>query len=301
MDRLAQSDVRDALRAAEMAQDTELLAGVEAVTVRVIDPARIDAAVAALDGVAYPADGYETGLVVRRLDDGVLELGFSEMGLREIRERAVSITVDIMQRRLDELGVADAAVFRNQPDQVVVQLPGDTPLAGLVEAIAKPGQLGFHTVVASAGSGAPGPGEIELTHIDGSAWIVESQPVLTGADVIDAALGFHPSHGVPVVNFRFDARGAAIFGDYTAANVGELFAIVVDGEIVSVPMINGPIPGGAGFVEGAFTVEEAEALALSLRTGAAPARLDLIAESRFDIPACPKLYRLIGACPEEQD
>ncbi|MEM0944485.1 MAG: protein translocase subunit SecD, partial [Pseudomonadota bacterium] len=91
-----------------------------------------------------------------------------------------------------------------------------------------------------------------------------------------SSLGFHHQNGLPVVNFRFDTQGGRIFGQYTAANAGQLFAILLDNEVISAPRINDPILGGSGFIEGQFTVESATNLAILLRSGALPASIEVL-------------------------
>jgi preprotein translocase subunit SecD len=108
-------------------------------------------------------------------------------------------------------------------------------------------------------------------------YILESLPVVSGEDLVDAQPAFD-QNGRPAVNFRFNPTGARKFGDYTAANIGRPFAIVLDGEVISAPVIQSHIPGGSGIITGNFTVEESTQLAVLLRAGALPAELVFLEE-----------------------
>ncbi len=107
---------------------------------------------------------------------------------------------------------------------------------------------------------------------------VEKQVMVQGEDLTDAQPGFNSRTGEPVVNFRFNIRGGQRFGEVTSANVGRLFAIVLDGKVISAPRILGPITGGSGQISGHFTVESANNLAILLRAGALPAKLTIVEE-----------------------
>jgi preprotein translocase subunit SecD len=105
---------------------------------------------------------------------------------------------------------------------------------------------------------------------------VQRRPLVTGENLVDSQPSFQ--NGDPVVNFRFNAVGARKFGRATAENVGTRFAIVLDNEVISAPVIREPIPGGSGVISGTFTVESARDLALLLRSGALPAALKVVEE-----------------------
>ncbi|MEC7963771.1 MAG: protein translocase subunit SecD, partial [Pseudomonadota bacterium] len=106
---------------------------------------------------------------------------------------------------------------------------------------------------------------------------LEQVPVVTGEELVDAQPAFD-QNGRPAVNFRFNTTGARKFGDYTAENIGNPFAIVLDGEVISAPVIQSHIPGGSGIITGNFTVEESTNLAVLLRAGALPAGLEFLEE-----------------------
>ena len=102
--------------------------------------------------------------------------------------------------------------------------------------------------------------------------------LVSGGDLVDAQPGFDQRNGQPIVNFRFNSSGARKFAEVTKANVGKPFAIVLDNKVISAPVINEPIPGGAGQISGNFTVQSANDLAILLRAGALPAPLTVVEE-----------------------
>jgi preprotein translocase subunit SecD len=108
-------------------------------------------------------------------------------------------------------------------------------------------------------------------------YIIEQTPVVSGEDLVDAQPAFD-QNGRPAVNFRFNPSGARKFGDYTAQNIGQPFAIVLDDEVISAPVIQSAIPGGSGIITGNFSVEESTDLAVLLRAGALPAELTFLEE-----------------------
>jgi len=108
-------------------------------------------------------------------------------------------------------------------------------------------------------------------------YLLESGAVVTGEELVDAQPSFD-QNGRPAVNFRFNPSGARKFGDYTAENIGNPFAIVLDNEVISAPTIQSHIPGGSGIITGNFTIEESTELAILLRAGALPAGLSFLEE-----------------------
>lgn len=125
----------------------------------------------------------------------------------------------------------------------------------------------------------PRPRNKILPSIDqeGTYYIVEETPVVTGEELVDAQPSFD-QNGQPAVSFRFDTTGARKFGDHTADHIGQQFAIVLDEEVISAPVIQSHIPGGSGIITGQFTVEESTQLAVLLRAGALPAKMNFLEE-----------------------
>lgn len=196
-------------------------------------------------------------------------------------ERTLQQSLEIVRRRIDEVGTREPTIQRQGTDRILIQVPGIGSAAELKEIIGTTAQLTFNPVVSrvSDAGASPGIGNRLLPSLDESGvyYIVESAPVVTGEELVDAQPAFD-QNGQPAVNFRFNTSGARKFGDYTAENIGSPFAIVLDDEVVSAPTIQSHIPGGSGIITGRFTVEESTNLAVLLRAGALPAELVFLEE-----------------------
>ena len=170
---------------------------------------------------------------------------------------------------------------RQGSDRILIQVPGLGSAQELKDIIGTTAQLTFQPVISRTtdGSTDAGIGEEVLPSLDESGvfYVLEENPVVTGEELTDAQPSFD-QNGRPAVNFRFNPSGARKFGDYTAENIGNPFAIVLDDEVISAPVIQSHIPGGSGIITGNFTVEESTNLAVLLRAGALPAGLDFLEE-----------------------
>jgi len=173
-------------------------------------------------------------------------------------------------------------------ERILLQVPGAKDVGEIKERIRKTAKLGFHEVVRvdpvimdlCVNENRCPLASVAYPQKDGGGYLmVKDREIVTGADLKSASEGLHPTNSYPIVNFRYNARGAKKFCDFTATHVGEPFAVVLDGEIITAPNINTAICGGSGFIEGSFTMESARELSLLLNAGALPAKLD-IAEER---------------------
>ncbi|MFA3917778.1 protein translocase subunit SecD [Ruegeria hyattellae] len=196
-------------------------------------------------------------------------------------DRTVRQALEIIRRRIDEVGTREPTIQRQGPKRILIQVPGIGSASELKEIIGTTAQLTFNPVVSrsSDAEARVGPGEKLVPSLDetGTFYIIESAPVVTGEELVDAQPAFD-QNGRPAVNFRFNTTGARKFGDYTRDNVGAPFAIVLDDEVISAPVIQSHIPGGSGIITGNFTVEESTNLAVLLRAGALPAGLEFLEE-----------------------
>ncbi len=196
-------------------------------------------------------------------------------------DRTMQQSLEIIRRRVDEVGTREPTIQRQGTNRILIQVPGIGSATELKDLIGTTAQLTFHPVVGrtSDGNTIAKPGTIILPSIDEKDvyYILEDVPVVTGEDLVDARPDFD-QNGRPAVHFRFNPTGARKFGDYTGANVGQLFAIVLDNEVISAPRINQHIPGGSGIITGNFTVETSTNLAVLLRAGALPAKMDFLEE-----------------------
>lgn len=206
---------------------------------------------------------------------------FSEAEKESINERTMAQTLEIVRRRIDEAGTREPTIQRQGEDRVLIQVPGIGSAEELKELIGTTAQLYFQPVVGRAESRdePAGVGNEILPAADeaGVFYILERAPVVTGEELVDAQPAFDQNN-LPAVNFRFNVSGARKFGDYTLENVGSPFAIVLDSEVISAPVINGHIPGGSGIITGNFSIQESTDLAVLLRAGALPAELTFLEE-----------------------
>ena len=251
--------------------------------VEIINPDDHERAVEVLSGLAQPiTSGFALGgglgqvdLIVTPQAEGI-RIELSEAGRAAITDRTIAQSLEIMRRRIDETGTREPTIQRQGDTRILIQVPGLGSSEELLEIIGKTAKLTFHPVEGvGAESSRRGPGQVVMQDSDGVSYLLDEAPILTGENLVDAQLGFDPDSGLPVVNFRFDTTGARIFGEYTAANVGRLFATVLDGEVITAPRIQTAILGGAGFIEGDFTVESATNLSILLRSGALPASIEV--------------------------
>jgi preprotein translocase subunit SecD len=202
---------------------------------------------------------------------------------RATDDRTIRQSLEIVRRRVDEVGTREPTIQRQGEDRVLIQVPGIGSAAELKALIGTTARLTFHPVVSQGVSETPPPGggdrDLVLPSMDEpDLWyVLEPTPVVTGEELTDAQPAFD-QNGRPAVNFRFNPAGGRKFGDYTAENIGNPFAIVLDDEVISAPVIQDHIAGGSGIITGRFTVEESTQLAVLLRAGALPAELIFLEE-----------------------
>ncbi|MEO9778365.1 MAG: protein translocase subunit SecD [Sedimentitalea sp.] len=214
-------------------------------------------------------------------DGDVLIVTLSEAEKLASDDRTVRQSLEIIRRRIDEVGTREPTIQRQGEDRILIQVPGIGSASELKEIIGTTAQLTFQPVVGrgSDANANAGVGNVIVPSLDepGAFYTLESAPVVTGEELVDAQPAFD-QNGRPAVNFRFNTSGARKFGEYTLENIGSPFAIVLDDEVISAPVIQSHIPGGSGIITGNFTVEESTNLAVLLRAGALPAGLEFLEE-----------------------
>ncbi|UWQ34449.1 protein translocase subunit SecD [Leisingera sp. M527] len=212
---------------------------------------------------------------------GTLVVRLSEAEKIASDDRTVRQSLEIVRRRIDEVGTREPTIQRQGADRILIQVPGIGSASELKAIIGTTAQLTFNPVVGrgSDADAAPGIGNKIIPSLDESGiyYTIEAAAVVTGEDLVDAQPSFD-QNGRPAVTFRFNTSGARRFGDYTAENIGSPFAIVLDDEVVSAPVIQSHIPGGSGIITGNFSIEESTNLAVLLRAGALPAGLEFLEE-----------------------
>ncbi len=252
--------------------------------VRVGDTANMAEAVAAVRELASPVVTL-TGVGQSDLDvsgaGDILTVTMSEAEQQATDDRTMQQSLEIIRRRIDAAGTREPTIQRQGADRILIQVPGVGSATEVKELIGATAKLTFHPVVGTAGSAdeSAGFGNIiyESAETPGQFYILEETPVVTGDDLVDARPDFD-QNSRPAVAFRFNPTGARRFGDYTAENIGQLFAIVLDEKVISAPQIQSHIPGGSGIITGRFTVEESTQLAILLRSGALPAEMTFLEE-----------------------
>ena len=278
-------DLRDALRPERDAVGTvrRLPTADGTLRVRISEPAGIARAVEIARGLAEPVVSL-TGVGASDIDvsgaGDVLTVALSEAERQATDERTMLQSVEIVRRRVDEVGTREPTIQRQGEDRILIQVPGIGSAQELKDLIGTTARLTFHAVTGRADGPAPPTGrELTLPSLDdpGEYYRVDATPVVSGEQLTDAQPAFD-QNGRPAVNFRFNPAGGRAFGDYTAANIGSPFAIVLDEEVISAPVIQSHIPGGSGIITGNFTVEESTNLAVLLRAGALPAELSFLEE-----------------------
>ena len=213
---------------------------------------------------------------------------FSEDKIKEIKDYAILQSIEIIRRRVDEVGTNEPIIQRQGEDRILVQLPGLDDPERIKRLLGKTARMNFRMVnetasIDEAMSGRVPPGSDLLFELDPRTgektipYIIYKRIGVSGDQLVDA----NPSmdqFNQPVVSLRFDSTGSRKFGDLTSKNVGKRFAIVLDGEVISAPVIREAITGGSGQISGNFTFETASDLAVLLRAGALPAPLTILEE-----------------------
>ncbi|MEM1341972.1 MAG: protein translocase subunit SecD [Pseudomonadota bacterium] len=251
------------------------------------NPDGLPAAVAAVRELAEPVVSF-TGVASQTLDvsgeGSRITVQLSEAELTATNDRTMVQSLEIIRRRVDEAGTREPTIARQGADRILIQVPGLDSAQELKDLIGRTAQLGFHTVVGTAGSAdqAVDFGQIVVPSVDEQNpvgfYILETLPVVTGEDLTDSQPGFDQQTSLPIVTFRFNSAGAQEFGRYTTANIGNPFAIVLDDEVISAPTIQSAITGGSGQISGNFTPESSNQLAILLRSGSLPAELTFLQE-----------------------
>jgi len=195
--------------------------------------------------------------------------------------RTMQQSLEIIRRRVDEVGTREPIIQRQGADRIIIQVPGIGSAAELKELLGQTARLTFHHVIRTVNTGTVQSSSRQVVYPDIDnpelSYVLERVPVVAGEDLTDAQPDFD-ENGLPAVSFRFNPTGARKFGDYTAENIGLPFAIALDGEVISAPVIRSHIPGGSGIITGQFTVEESTNLAVLLRAGALPAGMVFLEE-----------------------
>lgn len=210
---------------------------------------------------------------------GSLQVTFSDVKLKTLADHALNQSIEIVRRRVDETGTREPIIQRQGDNRIVVQVPGLDNPERIKALLGKTAKLGFHLVDAEASQTGRSGVNVDMLPMQENPTqklAVSKRAMISGDMLTNAQPSFRD--GLPVVTFQFDATGTRRFCDVSREQVGKPFAIVLDGLIISAPVIREPICGGSGEISGGFTVEQTYDLALLLRAGALPAPLKIVEE-----------------------
>lgn len=283
-------EIRTLLRDAKI-QYTGLGGTGRTVQVRINDPSQVEAAKTALKPITNPitaglfSGGSVQSMTLDDSESGLLKFTVTDAGIKYRTSTALSQAIEVVERRVNALGTTEPIVQRQGDDRILVQVPGLQNPQRLKDIIGQTAKLTFQMVdtsvpVQDAMKNRPPPGDSILYSQDDPPipYLVENRVIVSGEDLSNATPTYNSQTNEPVVSFTFNSRGATRFGQATQQNVGKPFAIVLDNQIISAPVIREPILGGSGQISGNFTAESANDLAVLLRAGALPAKLTIIEE-----------------------
>ena len=257
------------------------------VEVRITRESDVDNAVGKLRELSQPLSGIIGSSGQRSVDiaenGGLITLTPSDAALAERIRQSVDQSIQIIERRVNELGLVEPTIQREGADRILVQVPGLQDPSRLKEILGKTAKLDFRMVdqsmTAEQAIATHPPADAEILDGEGGQkYLIEKRVLVSGADLTDAQPGFDQRNSEPIVSFRFNSSGARKFAEATQQNVGKPFAIILDNKVISAPVIREPILGGSGQISGNFTVQQANDLAILLRAGALPAPLTVIEE-----------------------
>lgn len=282
-------DVRNQLREANI-RYSGLSGTGQSAQVRISDPGQVAAARQALNDLTVAVSTGPLGGSVQEVtlsDDGngLIRIALTDGGIDYRLSSAVNQSIEVVRRRVDELGTTEPLIQRQGTDRIIVQVPGLQDPQRLKALLNQTAKLSFHMVdvsmpVQEAVNGRPPATSEVLYSMDDPPvpYLVEKRSLVSGENLVDAQASFNQQNNEPVVTFRFDSRGAQRFAQATQQNVGRPFAIILDNQVISAPVIREPIIGGSGQISGNFTVQGANDLAVLLRAGALPATLTVVEE-----------------------
>ena len=217
-------------------------------------------------------------------DAGRFTLSYTDQGVTRLATSTVSQAIEIVRNRIDETGTKEPVIQRQGLDRILIQLPGVDDPEAIKRLLGRTAKLGFQLVdtsrsafeAQSSGRIPPGSEILPASDDSGQLYLLRKRVLISGDMLDDARPGFDENND-PVVNFTLNATGGARFGKVTGENIGRPFAIVLDGKVISAPVIRGQIFTN-GQISGSFTIQETDELSLLLRAGALPAPLSVLEE-----------------------
>ena len=281
-------DVRRVLREAKIGY-TGLVGRADNVEVRITRDTDLPTALTKLRELSQPLGGLlgsngQRSLEVSDAGGGVIRLTVPQAAVTDRIRQTIEQSIQIVERRVNQLGTVEPVIQRQGTDRILVQVPGLQDPQRVIELVGQTAQMDFRMVdstvspeQAIAGR-VPPDSEVaaECRAAPKVPYVIKKQVLVSGGDLTDAQPGFDQRTNEPIVSFKFNTSGSRKFAQATSENVGQPFAIVLDGKVISAPVIREPITGGSGQISGNFTVQQANDLAILLRAGALPAKLTVI-------------------------
>ncbi len=228
--------------------------------------------------------------VVRNIDANLsyaketdtITLFYNEYAVNQLQDKVIDQSIEIVRMRVDSTGTKEPNIQRQGVKDILLQVPGEENPAELKRVLGKTAKLTFHLVddganLERAKTGhAPMGSRVVKSEETGEVLVIKKKVIVSGDQLNNAQAQFQEAR--PVVQFSLNHLGAKRFAEATTHNRGKRLAIILDGKVLSAPVINDPIIGGDGIISGSFTVEQATELSLMLRAGALPAPLKVIEE-----------------------
>jgi preprotein translocase subunit SecD len=281
-------DVRRVLRENKIGY-TGLASRADYVEVRVKE-SDAQTALAKLRELSQPLGGLlgssgQRSLEVSDAGGGLIRLTVPQAAVTDRIRQTIEQSIQIVERRVNQLGTVEPVIQRQGTDRILVQVPGLQDPTELKRILGKTAKMEFRMVdttvppdQAALGRVPPDDEILMSAQSPKVPYVIKKQILVSGGELTDAQPGFDQRSGEPIVSFRFNSAGSRKFAQATSENVGQPFAIVLDNEVISAPVIREPITGGSGQISGSFTVQAANELAILLRAGALPAPLTVIEE-----------------------
>ncbi|UAK24600.1 protein translocase subunit SecD [Sphingomonas nostoxanthinifaciens] len=210
----------------------------------------------------------------------------TQAGLSDSADRAMQTATEVVRKRIDELGTREPTIVREGATRILVQVPGLQDPAGLKALLGKTARLEFKLVDLTANpadiaQGHAPPGSVLVPYPGNPGGIpsiaVQRRTIISGDDLINATVD-KDQNGQPAVSIKFNGAGGRRFAQVTQENTGKPFAMILDNQVISAPNINEPILGGNAIIQGSFTTDSANQLAIALRSGKLPVALKVIEE-----------------------
>ena len=209
-------------------------------------------------------------------ENNFFRVSYSRQGIVELKTSSQDQALEIVRRRIDEIGTNEPNIIKRGNDRILVELPGlDDPMR-IKSLLGKTANLSFRFVT-NENDDSFGTERLKFENNSDEA-IVSKRIIMSGDNLLDAQPRMDSQTNETIVTFTLDRVGAKRFGKATASGIGKRLAIVLDGKIISAPVIRDTIASGSGQISGGFTFQSATDLALLLRSGALPAPLNIIEE-----------------------